>query len=111
MIYEVSADVITKATVFSTTTRRDVLWKLLSQASGSSPKSKSDEMLKTIIANFNKVLFTQLITCSVSEQSSIRMAIENATTDTLEMLGLDPEVYAGSVNAMPEIIPYLKQMS
>ena len=68
-------------------------------------------MLKEFMAKFDKVLFTQLITCSMSEQSSIRMAIENATTDTLEMLGLDPQVYANSVNAAPGIIPYLKQMS
>jgi len=47
----------------------------------------------------------------MNEQSGIRMAIENATTDTLEMIGLDPEIYAESVNSNSEIIPYLKQMS
>ena len=110
-IFEVSAEVIRKATHFSSTTRRDVVWKHVSEVSGSSSKSKAEQMLKIICEKFDKVLFSLLITCSHNEQNSIKMAIEHGTNDTLEMLGLDPMVYAESVNAQSEIIPQLKQMS
>lgn len=52
-----------------------------------------------------------MVTISANEQNAIKMAIENATGDTLDMLELSQDVYAESVHSSADLIPQLRQMS
>ena len=53
-VYEVARPMILKAVEFSTSNRRDIIWRQVSHIQESNSKKKADQMLATIIQKFDE---------------------------------------------------------